>query len=298
MELASRKMFRSLSIRDLENLSGVKAHTIRIWEKRYSIFNPERTATNIRTYSSSDLKKLLNISSVLKHGMKISKACSLSYSELINEIERIESKDIDSATEVYVNQLIVATVNCNNQEFNYHYSKAVNQFGLEHTIEKVAYPMFIRIGLMWSVDRLSPAQEHFATQLIRQKLFTAIDALEVDYSKEAYLLFLPEGENHEVGLLYANYLIKKAGHNCIYLGADVPIDGVKECLENAYVKRALTHFTVIRKPEVLSKYLQLLNEELNSTKVYISGVALNPISVENQQNLVVLEKIDELRKLL
>jgi DNA-binding transcriptional MerR regulator len=289
---------QGLSIRELENLSGVKAHTIRIWEKRYNLFNPDRTDTNIRTYSGDDLKKLLNITSVMKQGMKISKVCSLSDEEIIEIIEEIEKQDIENAKEILVNDLIVASLNCDITLFEDTFSKTVKTVGMEETIEGVIYPMLNRIGLLWSVNKLTPAQEHFASQMVRQKLFSAINSLPNKDNGCRILCYLPEAERHEIGLLYAYYLIKKSGNVCVYLGADVPLNGVQECVENAQINMVLTLFMLPRKDEVLLSYLRDIDTHIKVDTIFIGGINQESIKNERFKRINFLEKIDDLRKQL
>ncbi len=262
-----------LSIRDLENLSGIKAHTIRIWEKRYNLFDPDRTETNIRNYSHEDLKKLLNIVSVLDNGMKISKATSLSEEELYLEIESLQHENLESAKKIVVNELVVATLQCNVLSFEETYSRALENYGMEKAIEEIIYPLLVRIGLMWTVSKLNPAQEHFASQMVRQKLFAAIDKLPSEKTEKKYLLFLADNEDHEIGLLYGYFLIKQAGHECIYLGPSVPLDDVANCCKIASITDVLSIFTIPRPEELMHTYLSKMGSLIKEANIHISGVA-------------------------
>ena len=287
-----------LSIRDLENLSGVKAHTIRIWEKRYNLFDPDRTETNIRSYSNEDLRKLLNIVSVLDSGMKISKATSLTEEELYAEIESLQQENIESAKKIIINELIVATLKCDISGFENIYSKALVDNGMEHTIEQIIYPLLIRIGLMWTVSKLNPAQEHFATQMIRQKLFSAIDLLPNKKSDNKYLLYLPDNEDHEIGLLYAYFLIKRAGSECIYLGPSVPLDDVANCCKIASVTDVLCMFTIPRPDDLMITYLRKMDEFIDKPTIFISGVPHENSDRLPSKRFRLLQKVDDLKNLL
>jgi len=275
-------MNKVLSIKDLENLSGIKAHTIRMWEKRHNIFDPERTETNIRLYSSDDLTKLLNISSVLEHGMKISKISTLSREELNNQIEILQQENVDASKKIIINKLIVATLKCSVSDFEKTYKNHSVEHGLEDTMEKIIYPMLIQIGLMWTVSKLNPSQEHFASQMIRQKLFSAIDLLPTATKKDSrYVLYLPDDEDHEIGLLYAYYLIKKAGHECIYLGPSVPVIDVGECCMNSNANSVLCTFTIPRHESVLNTYLKKMKAVCPSAKLLVHGL---PSHIDSQLN--------------
>ena len=291
-------MIQNLSIRDLENLSGIKAHTIRMWEKRYDIFTPDRTDTNIRTYNHDDLKKLLNISTLLDHGMKISRASSLSSQEMYEEIDRISDIDTSNCNRFLINKLIVATLQCDIYGFNDTCMHLLKTMTVEECTEDVIYPLLKKIGVLWSVNKLYPAQEHFASQMIRQKLFTAIDGLPNGKSNKRFLLYLPDEERHELGLLYAYYLIKKAGHECIYLGADVPLDGVVECVKTSKPTHLLTLFITQRPSDILSDYLSELKTTFPKITVLLAGLGEDSCRIPDCKNLRVLHEIDDLKKQL
>ena len=291
-------MNKGLSIKDLENLSGIKAHTIRMWEKRHAIFDPDRTETNIRLYSNDDLKKLLNIASVLDHGMKISKVSSLTSEELNHEIELLQQENLDSARKIIINDLIVATLMCDVVAFENTYRSYASKYTLEQCVEDIISPLLVRIGLMWSVSKLNPAQEHFASQMVRQKLFAAIDRLPMVKSEERFVLYLPENEDHEIGLLYSYYLIKKAGHECVYLGPSVPLNDVGECCANANTTTVLCAFTIQRNIEVFEKYTKQMAETFGPQRVMIHGITEDIGYQLSTKNFHFLHKIEDLKNLL
>lgn len=213
------------SIRDLERITSTRAHTIRIWEQRYGLLEPERTETNIRYYNDSHVKKLLNVCTLLSRGMKISHISQLTTAEMREEIDRIiaESPETTEHIEAWINEAVIAIAAYDAVTFHRLFANAVERLGLIATYEKILYPLLVRTGLMWTKDALLPAQEHFLSNLIRQKLFTAIDTLPVpEHSDQQWLLFLHEGEEHEIGLLFAYYLIIRAGKAAVYLGTRVP----------------------------------------------------------------------------
>lgn len=215
----------SYSIKDLERISSMKAHTIRMWEQRYGLLEPERTDTNIRFYNDDQVKKLLNVCTLLDRGMKISRIGKLSKSEMSMEIDKViqESFQGDVHVEAIVNQALIAITTYDAGLFNELFANAVKRLGLKKTYIKILYPLLVRTGLMWVKDDLLPSQEHFLSNLIRQKLFSAIDALPLtENGDQKWVLFLNEEEDHEIGLLFAYYLIKQLGKDVIYLGARVP----------------------------------------------------------------------------
>lgn len=214
------------SIKELENLSGIKAHTIRMWEKRYNLIEPHRTTTNIRYYTDQDLKKILNVAVLNRNGIKISNIAKLNEVELKDEIMRLSSKS-DSKTNV-IDSMIVAMIDLDEIKFTGIIGKWVAKNGFKKTMTEILYPFLNKIGVMWQAGDINPAQEHFVSNLIRQKLITAIDGFSHVYNPKAnrFLLFLPEGEWHELGLLFALYLLKEAGHEVVYLGQSVPFSDV------------------------------------------------------------------------
>ena len=291
-------MNKGLSIKDLENLSGIKAHTIRMWEKRYNIFDPERTETNIRQYTNDDLRKLLNIASVSEHGMKISKISSLSENELNEQIENLLQENVDAGRKILINELIVATLKCDGISFENIYTSYAEEHGLEKTLEDIIHPMLVRIGLMWTVSKLNPAQEHFASQLVRQKIFSAINVIPTVSQEKKFILFLPDGESHEIGLLYAYYLIKKAGHECIYLGASVPLADVEECSVNAKASTIVCAFTIPRRPETIKKYLLKMADVFDGKEVLVHGINQDLAQSVESTEINFLYNIQDLKNLL
>jgi DNA-binding transcriptional MerR regulator len=212
------------SIHDLEILSGIKAHTIRIWEKRYNLLVPARTKSNIRYYNDEQLIKLLNTCTLLAHGGKISKVSKLSNLEIATSVENLMMPDSqDEQLDLFINKIIASGLTYDTQLFQNSFAAASLRLGIYLCYRNVILPALIKLGLMWGKSELIPAQEHFISNLIKQKLFSAIDGLPMPRAKaKKFLLFLPEREYHEIGLLFAHYLITKAGHKVIYLGQNVP----------------------------------------------------------------------------
>lgn len=213
------------TIKDLEVISGIKAHTIRIWEQRYSLLEPKRTDTNIRFYTDSDLKRLLNVSTLINLGYKISKLSKLNADELrtlITNHEKVMGNPL-------VEPLIVAMINFDSVGFNQIILKNIKKHGVENTINNLVYPLVKRVGMLWLTNSISPAHEHFVSNLLKQLLFAQISELpESSKRKTDYLLFLPENEYHEIGLLYTHYLLKLNKKRVVYLGQDVPtVDVIK-----------------------------------------------------------------------
>jgi MerR family transcriptional regulator, light-induced transcriptional regulator len=210
------------SIKEIEKLSGIKAHTIRIWEKRYNLIEPHRTQTNIRYYTDSDLKKILNVAVLNRWGIKISNIARLNDLELREEIIRV-SKTNDSS-ETTVDSLIVAMIDLDDYKIEAILEKSIARIGFRSTVTGVLYPFLDKVGILWQSGEVNPAQEHFVSNLIRQKLIAAIDRLPNTFNLNSrrFLLLLPEGEWHEIPLLFAFYLLKEARQEVTYLGQSVP----------------------------------------------------------------------------
>lgn len=208
------------SIKEVENLSGIKAHTIRIWEKRYAIAKPIRSATNIRAYTAEDLKKIMSISILNKNGYKISKLAKLDSDEL-NEIVQ-DLSNTQNSDAYHIDQLVMGMINLDERLFTEILSGIIVRKGFEKTVTDILYPFLDRIGILWVTQRISPAQEHFMSNLIRQKLIVAIDSLPIPDSNPSFLMYLRENEMHELGLLFLSFLIRKKGYKSYYLGQSVP----------------------------------------------------------------------------
>lgn len=214
------------SIKELENLSGIKAHTIRIWEKRYSLIDPHRTNTNIRYYTDEDLKKILNVAVLNRHGIKISNIAKLNDLELKEEIIRVAGASHSSDT--IVDSMVMSMIDFDEYKLESLVEKSISKKGLKVTVLEVLAPFLQKVGILWQSGEVYPAQEHFVSFLIRQKIIAATDGLSNTFNPNGkkFLLLLPEGEWHEIGLLIAQYLIKEARHEVIYLGQSVPYSDV------------------------------------------------------------------------
>ena len=205
------------TIKDLENLSGIKAHTIRVWEQRYSFLKPSRTDTNIRYYSNDDLKAILNISILNKYGYKISHINTMSVSDVQTRVAELNIAD--APQERIVNELIQLMVDLDTAGFEKLIDKQITAAGIEKTIIRIIFPFLERIGILWQTGHINPSQEHLITNIIRQKLIVGIDqAKSLIKVKRSFLLFLPEGEHHELGLLLVCYLLKKKALRYFILG--------------------------------------------------------------------------------
>lgn len=259
------------SIKELEALSGIKAHTLRIWEQRYDLVNPKRTATNIRYYDNEDLKLLLLISFLNRHGMKISKIANLNKDELRYKVEAMFEEE--SSYELQIDGLTLAMVELDEARFEKVFSRSVLQYGLEKSMEYIIFPFLQKTGVMWMTENIHPAQEHFISNLIRQKLIVAIDGQEPTFSdrSEKFLLFLPEGELHEISLLYVHYLLRKNGKRVIYLGHSVPVSDVQAVYELFHPHYTFTIVTTYPSASELKDYLRDLSKATLDGPILLAG---------------------------
>lgn len=282
-------------IKDLEQITGIKAATLRIWEQRYGVLTPKRTETNIRYYDEKDLRLLLNIAILLKNGYRISELAYLPENELIHKVKSVTA--MEGSFEAIWQSLTMAMLALNEHTFE----KILNQFILQHGIEKtmlqVLMPFFKNLGVMWQTGSINPAHEHFITNIIRQKLLVAIDgqSKQLDSFSKKYLLFLPENEFHEIGLLFANYILRSRGHQVIYLGQNVPYDDL-EVISKIYEPDFL--FCVITTPLAdigVAAYLNKLSADFCNTQILVSGhAALQQADQVNGKNIKFLHTFEEM----
>jgi DNA-binding transcriptional MerR regulator len=257
------------TIKDLENLSGIKAHTIRIWEQRYNFLKPCRTETNIRYYCNQELKTVLNISLLNKYGYKISHISKMSEQELRSEI--ISLSDREAQQERLVNELIAQMIDLDPEQFERVLDGFILAKGIDKAITQIIFPFLHRIGILWLTNHINPAQEHLVTQIIRQKIIVGIEgALAHKRSGKSVLLFLPEGEHHELGLLYVYYLLKTHGVRVLYLGADMPLKEVEFVCKVKNPDYLYTHLTGIAGNFNFEKFLSQVTRHL-SVPFVISG---------------------------
>ncbi len=267
---------RTYSIKDLENFTGIKAHTIRIWEQRYSLLSPNRTDTGYRFYNDEDLKKILSISVLLKSGIKISKIASLPKEDVVHELSKIDNSTTvnDSKIELCITNLLTGALNFDDKIIESELSNFQATFTPFEFISKIIYPLLSRIGLMWEIDEITPLQEHFLSNRIRQKLFVEMDKLQhLDKEEFDFVLFLPETETHEIGLLVANYLMLSANIKTMYLGPQVPVSNLCVMLAEKKIKNAFGFIFISPGKEKFKKVIRMLEENCKETNFYWSGSA-------------------------
>jgi len=266
---------KGFSIRDLENLSGIKAHTIRIWEKRYNLLTPERTDTNIRTYTLASLQKLLNITLLYHNGHKISKIAKIPEDEIPLIVREIVAKN--STKHHAINAFKLAMINFDQTIFFNTYNSLINVKSFREVFKETFIPLLNELGLLWQTDTISPAHEHFITSLIKQKIHLNTEKLQhlkPTKTDKVFVAYLPENEIHEIGLLYLNYEIILRGYKSIYLGQTIPMENLMDVMkyfDNIYF---LSYFTVVPEKDRIEKYIEdfkNLVADYNNPNLWILG---------------------------
>ena len=284
------------SIKDLEQLSGIKAHTLRIWEQRHNLLNPKRTDTNIRFYDDEDLKLILNVAMLNNHGIKISKIAAMSVAEISEEIIRLTDQSVDHNDQIQA--LTICMIEMDEDRFEKILSTNIIKLGFEDTILKVVYPFLTRIGVLWLTGAITPAQEHFISNLIRQKLIVAIDGEVGNSLGKIFMLFLPEGELHEISLLFSSYLIKKHGHKVIYLGQNTPNADLVSVYKMQKPDYLLTVITSSPPGEKVQEYINMLGSEFPNSKVFVSGLQATEQTLTIPSNISILAYAKEIKTFL
>ena len=272
------------SIKDIEKMSGIKAHTIRMWERRYGIVLPKRTDTNIRYYSDDDLRELLNISVLNKNGMKISKIAELQKDEIE---ERVVSL-LDSSQEFdhVIDAMLFSMLEIDELALDSIFNKALKEYGFEMLIEDVVFPLLERIGLLWQANAITPSHERFLTNIFRRNLIIATER-EMPFTKNlnfTIIFFLLEVWLHEFGLLFYSYIAQKNGHEVVYLGASIPLQDLKEVQRVTQAKAFFSaHVTAVDK-EDLEGMFDYFRETFPNLPFFITGLQireLNPTLPDN-----------------
>ena len=287
------------SIKDLEKYSGIKAHTIRIWEQRYQLLKPKRTDTNIRYYDEEQLKYLLNVSLLIENGYRISQICAFTEEEFRDNIKEIMQDAHQEATDqniaTHVNGLVLAMLELDEMRFEKIISSSLLRRSFEETIVEVIYPFLKRIGVMWRTGEVTTAQEHFIYNLIKQKVIVAIDGLSIPGSgAERYMLFLPKSEFSDLLILLFTYVLKNRGKQCIYLGVDIPF---KDLIQVAGITNPDALFTFVKAPASkidTQAYVYELAEGFPDKNIYITGNPYFMEELEYPDNVLLIPSIREL----
>jgi len=274
----------SFTIKDLENLSGIKAHTIRIWEQRYQFLKPNRTGTNIRYYSNDELKKVMNIALLNKFGFKISHIDKMSEVEVREKI--LSLTQLQAQQERIVYELIECMVDLDVDKLEDILDNYIQARGIERTITQIIFPFMEKIGVLWVTNHINPAQEHLVSNIIRQKLIVGIESVSTSLKiNKTILLFLPEGEYHELGMLFMYYLLKSRGVSTIYLGANVPLHDVEYVVNLKKPNYLYSHLTSIGHNFNFDKFINAITKKFAGTPIIISGLLTNSYEKKIPQHI-------------
>ncbi|RPA67070.1 MerR family transcriptional regulator [Cyclobacteriaceae bacterium YHN15] len=284
------------SIKDLEQLSGIKAHTLRIWEQRYDLLSPKRTDTNIRYYDDGDLKLILNVALLNDNGFKISKIAVMSDAEMREEVVKLTEKSLTHDDQIHA--LTICMIEMDEERFDKVLTTNIIKIGFEQTMMNIIYPFMSKIGVLWQTGSINPAQEHFISNLVRQKLIVAIDGQIYKGGGKKFLLYLPEGELHEVSILFAAYLIKARGHKVIYLGQNTPKEDLLAVYKLHNPEFILTVITTSPSAEFVQEYIDALSERFSKAQILLSGYQIVGQDLKFPKNVKTMNYIRQIKEYL
>lgn len=282
------------SIKEVETLSGVKAHTLRIWEQRYDFLKPSRTDTNIRFYTDEQLRLLLNVSMLNREGYRISKIAEMTREELGKEILKISESTTHS--DFLLDQLTEAMLDFNELKFEHTLSQSIMKLGFEQAFTKLVFPFMIRTGVLWATGSVRPVQEHFITNLIRRKISAAIDNqyVQANENSKRYVLFLPEGETHELGLLFSQYLLRQKNHHVAYIGCSLPFEDI-EFISNFFKPDYLLTFITVPLEDIdVSDYIKKVADAFPTLTILVGGAQVEPLIDTLPKNVRAINGVDSL----
>lgn len=292
---------KDFTIKDLENISGIKAHTIRIWEKRYSLLEPKRTDTNIRYYTHQNLQKLLNIVLLNKNSYKISKIAQMTDEAIVLNARELAFKI--AVNDEAINSFKLSMFQFDKVLFNNTYNKLLHKKTFREIFKDVFMPFLEHIGLLWQTETLLPAHEHFISNLISQKIQINTEKLQynVTDTRKTYVLFLPENEIHELGILYLNYELVLRGNQTIYLGQSLPLDNLNYFFDGPQEICFITSMTVQLYDDQLMDYFYQIDDILKDSKHSMIALGRKAMDVQNvgfQSNITLHPSVSELLKVL
>lgn len=278
---------KNYSISDIENLTGIKAHTIRIWEQRYNLICPKRTDTNIRYYDDQDLCTFLNIATLNENGYKISAISKMDVKEIKHLVNVLKHDHYN--INLQVQTLSNAMLRLDEKEFDEIIDDCVNDLGFQDTMETIIFPFMRKVGFMWQVGTINIAHEHFVTHKIEQRLIAETKHLKhIDKKDKKFLLFLPPNETHQVGLLYTQYLLKLTGHHSLYLGQNLPFESLKDASSYYEPDFALTALTIANPNYDTYSLINKIIENIGQTKLIVAGNLLEDIQLPKNKQIIII----------
>ena len=285
------------SISDIEGLIGIKAHTIRAWETRYNLVPAKRTPTNIRYYNEEDLKNLLNIVALNENGYKISRIAQMGKSQIADLVTQLQTKWDNNSVQLL--SLSEATLKYDEVTFSNILSGCIAEMGLTKTMDVVLFPLMKKTGMLWQTGTIDPSHEHFASNLIRDRLIVEIDKVVKPEKKDPkrFLLFLPEAEKHETGLLFARYLLKKCGMDTLYLGQEIPYSDVKKVVESYQPDYAFIVLTSLNLGKNINKIIGKVMDHLG-IPLLVAGSLISEFDIIVQDKLTPLKNVCDIVEFL
>ena len=285
------------SIDQFSGITGITKFVLRTWENRYGYLKADRTDTNIRVYTDEMVVRALNTNYLLNNGFKISKIVSLTDQQVFEEVEVIKLKDKSTNAEYYINEIIVSALTFNSVKFDTVYNKGVQEFGLLSFYKEVILQTMHKIGILWLTNRVAPSQEHFLSEHIKQKIAVATDS---KFSKNntgpSWLLFLPEGEFHEIGLLFAKFLLVQHGYNVIFLGPNVPYGSLVQVSQNIKIDNTLLFCVANTTKNNLDFTIKYLESNFKNTSHYIISNNLSLDTTLTKTDVKVFTELDHFIK--
>ncbi len=283
------------SIKDLEVLSGIKAHTIRIWEKRYDLLKPERTETNIRYYQDDDVKLLLNAALLNRNGYKISRIASMSEAEISQAVLELSGDEVDP--QVMSDALTLSMLEMDERKFNATMDQKISELGFREAMMQVVFPFLSRLSVLWMTGSVLPVQENFISGLIKQKLYLAIDSLKPgDEQKATFLLYLPEQEEQELSLLLIHYLLKYEGYKVINLGRNISLEDLKQACK---ISNPTHIFTIVNDAlfkQSVKDYVESLCLYCRECTVLLTGIQITRQQIKSKKNCLTFDGLEEIQQ--
>ena len=283
-------------IKDLEVLTGIKAHTIRIWEKRYNLISPDRTNTQIRKYSDLDLTNLLNIALLNKYGIKISKIADMAQEQITEKVGDLKFSKLENTSQ---EKLVLSLIELDEDLFKTTLDHLIESVGLEQTFASHIIPFLDRIGIMWLVGTIHAAQEHFISNLIRQKVIVETDKLDVPKKHtKPVMLYLPEHEWHEISLLYYQYILRRKGINTVYLGQSLPYDSLLLTVEKLSPRAIVSSWLTAVDEKYMIHYFKQLSKDTNGVEIFAGGYQINKNFKSISQWVKDIREVENLAEML
>jgi DNA-binding transcriptional MerR regulator len=282
------------SIKDLEKLSGIKAHTLRIWEKRYKIISPQRTDTNIRYYLDEDLKRLLNIALLNRFGVKISRIADMSDEEITLQVSSISDRINESESQL--DALTISMIEMDEVKFHKIINQKTELLGFERTMMEVIYPFLDKLSVLWFTGSINAAQENFMANLIKQKIYVAIEQLEIDASSDQkkVLLYLPEGESQELSLLFIQYLFRERQFCVVNIGGGIKFEDLRGAYE---IHHPDYIFTIINEPRLrqsIQDYVNKISDFFSESVIILSGFQVIQNNMKSNKNYLIMHSLEDL----